>query len=189
MFERMNYTSGAELGVQRGIFAKHNLEKWPSCKEYLLVDVWRQQANYIDIANVDNHQQEKIMATALHNVKPFASKTRICRDLTSKCVKLESDGHFDVVYVDARHNYKGAMEDMVKWWPKVRKGGVLAGHDYMNAIEVKKISQNQDWSLNEDGSRNDGAVRGAVDDFAASVGRQVVVAYRESYWNSWLIVK
>jgi len=189
IFNKMNFTRAAELGVQRGQFAKHNLERWPSCQDYLLVDVWRHQENYIDYANVDNRAQETLLRTTLRNVAPFRSSVRICRDFTSTCVKHEADGHFDVVYVDARHNYKGAMEDMVLWWPKVRKGGVLAGHDYMTAKDVADATPRQDWSVNDDGTRHKGAVKGAVNDFAATVGRQVVVAYRERIWNSWVIVK
>ena len=34
------------------------------------------------------------------------------------------------MYVDGDHSYVGAMQDMRFWWPKVRHGGVLAGHDY-----------------------------------------------------------
>ena len=189
IFDAKHYTRGAELGVQSGGFARHNLERWKACKDYLLVDIWRQQRNYVDLANVDNANQEILFKTTLQNIRPFESKTRICRNLTANCVKFETDGWFDVVYVDARHNYQGAMDDMLKWWPKIKAGGVLAGHDYMDAREVKRATPWQDWSLNEDGSTNNGAVKGAVNDFAARVGRQVVVAYREPLWNSWVIAK
>lgn len=33
----------------------------------------------------------------------------------------------DFVYVDARHDYCGAMEDLELFWHKLREGGVLAG--------------------------------------------------------------
>ncbi len=46
-----NFKTGAELGVQRGYFAKHNLQNWESCEEYILVDLWQKQENYIDLAN------------------------------------------------------------------------------------------------------------------------------------------
>ena len=37
----------------------------------------------------------------------------------------------DFVYIDARHDYKGAMEDIKAWWPKLKKGGLLSGHDFL----------------------------------------------------------
>lgn len=46
LLERMGLTTGAELGVQRGLFSASVLSRWPSCKRYLLVDLWEQQENY-----------------------------------------------------------------------------------------------------------------------------------------------
>ena len=56
LLESLNFTSGVELGVQRGIFAEATLKNWPSCKEYHLVDIWKRQENYFDQANY--HDQD-----------------------------------------------------------------------------------------------------------------------------------
>ena len=47
------------------------------------------------------------------------------------------------------------------------------------------------WTVNFDGTRDETGllVKGAVDEFAARVGRQVSVTYREGAWNSWMIRK
>jgi SAM-dependent methyltransferase len=37
---------------------------------------------------------------------------------------------FDLVFVDADHRYEAVRDDLEAWWPLVRRGGVLAGHDY-----------------------------------------------------------
>jgi hypothetical protein len=36
----------------------------------------------------------------------------------------------DFVYIDADHSYLGCLRDLELWWPKIRPGGMLAGHDY-----------------------------------------------------------
>ena len=41
--EKEGFTTGAELGVQRGDFSKQTLDTWPSCKKYILVDAWKHQ--------------------------------------------------------------------------------------------------------------------------------------------------
>ena len=42
---------GVEVGVKDGLFASSLLQRWGSqCKSYLLVDLWRSQANYVDSA-------------------------------------------------------------------------------------------------------------------------------------------
>jgi hypothetical protein len=36
----------------------------------------------------------------------------------------------DLVFIDARHDYDSVLEDIRLWWPKVRTGGMLCGHDF-----------------------------------------------------------
>lgn len=33
-------------------------------------------------------------------------------------------------YIDARHDYEGIMEDLRTWWPLMRRGALIGGHDY-----------------------------------------------------------
>lgn len=40
----------------------------------------------------------------------------------------------DYVYIDGDHRYKSVMRDIVVWWPKVRPGGILAGHDFSGCM-------------------------------------------------------
>lgn len=39
------------------------------------------------------------------------------------------DRSVDFVFVDARHDYESVLADVVAWSPKIRPGGVMAGHD------------------------------------------------------------
>jgi hypothetical protein len=41
-----------------------------------------------------------------------------------------ADDSLDFVYIDACHRYKKVKQDILAWLPKVKNGGVLAGHDY-----------------------------------------------------------
>jgi predicted O-methyltransferase YrrM len=42
------------------------------------------------------------------------------------------DSSLDFVYIDANHTYEAATEDIREWSKKVRPGGIVAGHDYVN---------------------------------------------------------
>merc|ERR1711907_912810 len=33
---------------------------------------------------------------------------------------------------DARHDFAGVVADIRAWWPKVRMGGIFAGHDFVD---------------------------------------------------------
>lgn len=43
----------------------------------------------------------------------------------------------DFVYIDGNHDYKFVSEDIEIWTPKVKKGGLVSGHDY-NIPDVAK---------------------------------------------------
>ena len=36
----------------------------------------------------------------------------------------------DFVYIDACHDYRKVKNDICAWLPRVRSGGIIAGHDY-----------------------------------------------------------
>eukprot|EP00933_Yihiella_yeosuensis_P061485 TRINITY_DN64300_c0_g1_i2.p1 TRINITY_DN64300_c0_g1~~TRINITY_DN64300_c0_g1_i2.p1 ORF type:complete len:370 (-),score=68.63 TRINITY_DN64300_c0_g1_i2:75-1184(-) len=40
------------------------------------------------------------------------------------------DGAIDLVYVDADHKWWSVVQDIAAWWPKVRPGGIMMGHDF-----------------------------------------------------------
>ncbi len=40
------------------------------------------------------------------------------------------DNSIDFIYLDASHDYENVCKDIISWMPKVKEGGVLAGHDY-----------------------------------------------------------
>jgi predicted O-methyltransferase YrrM len=44
--------------------------------------------------------------------------------------KLFDNDYFDFVFIDADHAYEHVREDIDDWMPKIKKGGILAGHDY-----------------------------------------------------------
>lgn len=49
---------------------------------------------------------------------------------SSDAVRFIPDGYADIVYIDACHDYKSVKRDIELWTPKVRVGGIIAGHDY-----------------------------------------------------------
>lgn len=47
-----------------------------------------------------------------------------------------TDAYFDFVYIDGDHSFAGCLRDIKAYWPKVKVGGYLMGHDY-NMQSVK----------------------------------------------------
>lgn len=41
-----------------------------------------------------------------------------------------ADASLDGVFIDAAHDYESVVRDVAAWFPKVKPGGIFAGHDY-----------------------------------------------------------
>jgi len=137
---------GVEVGVQRGEFSKAVLARWPG-REYHMVDAWKTwpEEEYPDPTNRE-HPEMNFQA-ALGVAKLHWSRVVIHRMTSEEAAALPiyADGSLDWVYIDANHTYKYVRQDILLWLPKVRSGGILAGHDYVDGpargrpdIEVKR---------------------------------------------------
>lgn len=187
MLEFEGHKIGVELGVQHGYFANRILQDWKSFEKFYLIDIWMQLDNYVDSANVNNQQQEIIYNTCkLFLNKYDQNKLVYIRNFTTLAVPFITEP-LDFIYIDARHDYCGVTDDINLYWPKIKSGGIMAGHDYLNVADVKKMTPHQDWGLCEDGSRNEGAVKGAVNEFAAK--HNLVVTFTKESWPTWFIRK
>ena len=186
--EREPLRSAAEVGVQRAFFAYELLSRCPGITSYLGVDLWATQASYDDGANVDNSTQGRIYDEARERLKPFGDRWRLWRQDSISAAAQVPDGSLDFVYLDARHDYRSVQDDILAWAPKVRSGGILAGHDYIDASEI-----GGSWTQYKDGSTSHPtkAVRSAVSEFADLTGRQHLVTYGDLWQNlpypSWFM--
>lgn len=177
---------GVEVGVKQGDFAQIILSKWKSCKSYKLVDLWAKQENYKDVANVRNEVHEQFMQETKDKLEQYNNITEYYRMYSVEAAKKMRSESIDFVYIDARHDYCGVMEDLEAYWPLVRPGGIIAGHDYNSNDEIR----GQDWSLCMDGTVNPQAVKGAVNEFFLSKGLTISVTYyREHNFMSWIVQK
>ena len=76
------------------------------------------------------------------------------RMTTNEAVHLFKDESLDGVFIDADHSYEAVKKDIDDWMPKVRKCGILAGHDYIQTFSgvVKAVNEsfpNMDFMVGE----------------------------------------
>ena len=72
--------------------------------------------------------QDEIYKTALENLKPY--NANIIRKASMDAVDDFADSSLDFVSIDGDHSFDAAVMDLIRWCPKVRKGGLVAVHDY-----------------------------------------------------------
>ena len=124
------FGKGAEVGVQAGEYSRTIRSTWEG-EELYLIDWWRYSPNYKDIANVPDEKQKEFYLSV---VKKFMDdhSVHIIRKESIEASKQFSDEYFDWIYLDADHSYEGCLNDLKAWYPKLKKGGIFAGHDYFD---------------------------------------------------------
>jgi predicted O-methyltransferase YrrM len=82
------------------------------------------------------------------NLKPIIDKINLIKnDSVSESLNY-SDGYFDLIYIDASHEYESVKEDINVWLPKLKKGGVICGDDYINGWPGVVIAVNEIFGEN-----------------------------------------
>jgi hypothetical protein len=158
-----------EVGVKQGEFSELLLERWRG-RHLISVDPWLEAppSDYVDVANVPQGEHEAFYAETQRRLARFGDRSSIWRMLGDEAAERIPHHSLDFVYLDARHDEPAVRSDLETWFPKVRPGGVIAGHDYV------------------DGTFPDGefGVRSAVTAFAGARGLPVH-ATLDGPWISW----
>lgn len=134
LFKELGFKVGAEIGVYRGWYSKKLLEGIPDLKLYC-IDTWSIYRGYKDYEKgddlIDAYEEAK------ENVKGHNGV--LIKGKSNEIVKEFEDESLDFVYIDANHSYEYVVEDIALWSKKVRKGGIVSGHDY-DQPSIKKKS-------------------------------------------------
>lgn len=127
LFQEYNSTGvGVEVGCHLGDFSKTLSKDWKG--KIISIDHFDEK-DFMYIANMYER--------AVENLKDTNCEVR--KGTSSEVAKTIEDGSLDWVYIDANHKYEAIKEDIELWFPKVRKGGVVSGHDYLKDYSVHNI--------------------------------------------------
>jgi len=115
---------GVEIGVLKGVNAKIMLQNLPM-KMLYLVDPY---CTYVDHDEIIQNFAD-CLPLAKRNLSKFEDKTTFIIKKSDEAVDLIPD-NLDFVYIDGNHAYDFVKRDIELYWPKIRRGGVLGGHDF-----------------------------------------------------------
>ena len=134
---------------------KSMVNKFPSGSKFVEIGSWKGMSSAymaVEIANsgkdidfycVDTwegsieHKQygidtSNLYDTFLDNMTPVQKYYKAIRARSLQAVKQFEDKSLDFIFIDASHEYEDVREDIIAWLPKLKEGGVIAGHDYIN---------------------------------------------------------
>jgi hypothetical protein len=124
---------GVEIGVKQGRYSDELLSNWRG-SELVSIDPWlsADPDEYVDRSNVSQDRFNEFYEETRERLAGYGSRSTIWRMTSIEAAPRVPDGSLDFVYIDARHDYESVKEDLEAWCSKVRPGGILAGHDYVD---------------------------------------------------------
>lgn len=132
----------AEIGAKEGKTSAHLVKYCPQIQELVAIDLLEPSPKYIAAKS---------------------TRIRFVRGYSDAVASQFEDESFDLVFIDADHTEEWVARDLAAWAPKVKRGGVVCGHDY--------------------GSRNWPGVKIAVDRFFAESPHPIRTDANKVWWT------
>jgi hypothetical protein len=104
----------------------------------VMVDSWEAEgASYTGDsgdwhAKLSAEDQERFYTETVRRVEFAKGRAHIHRMRSQQAAEKATPGKFDFVFIDADHSYEGCKADIAAWFPRVKDGGWIGGHDYEN---------------------------------------------------------
>jgi hypothetical protein len=172
-FHKYHINRMAEIGVGDGNFSMF-LAKTIPVAEFYGIDPYLKYDDYTDLPQrAREFYDSQTGLDTLYDMTTYVyegnENMQLIRKTSVEAAADFEDSFFDVVYIDANHNYEYVKQDLEAWWPKIISGGVLCGDDYEPAGVV------------------DFGVIQAVDEFAEANNLEVNIG--DCWWKQWWISK
>lgn len=132
LFAELGFTTGVEIGIEKGKNAQTMFEIIPNLKLYG-VDSYKQhpQASYAYHAAIRHWDAQYLENCKRQCLKRMKGKNfTLLQGFSEDMVDEIEDNSLDFVYLDSDHSYDMVMLDIIKWGRKLKKGGIMSGHDY-----------------------------------------------------------
>jgi hypothetical protein len=126
LFAALGYQKGAEIGVWAGAFSEVLCKAIPGV-QLTCVDPWQAYKTYRERKN-NQRRLDIAYSETIARLQPF--RATVWRMMSLEAAAQIPDGSLDFVYIDANHQEPFISQDLAAWAPKVRSGGIVAGHDY-----------------------------------------------------------
>lgn len=135
-----HYSRFVEIGVYKGAscaFLARQLVERGTPFELYAVDLW-------DQVNLETDYERQIgtpvwneFVDRMHR-ENLEQHVKVLRRASAKAAAEFEDKSVDFAFIDANHTYEHVKEDGTAWLPKIKIGGMLAGHDYGEPCGVKQ---------------------------------------------------
>ena len=136
LIDEMGLKVGVELGVDAGYFSDYLLTN-SKLERLYSVDAWSVGTDETMAAErkswtTKHGEVEAAERHAREILGKHGSRSVIIKGNSFDVPKTSQvpNNSIDFIMFDAGHRFSGFALDLINWWPKIRNGGVIAGHDY-----------------------------------------------------------
>lgn len=159
----------AEIGVWKGDFSNLILQHTAPA-ELHLIDPWVFTTAYGRRWYGGKKAQNQADMDVIHDEVQFRFRetpaVRIHRELSAVAADRFPDRFFDWIYIDGNHYYEFVKQDLERYLPKIKPGGIIAGDDF-------------EWTCEELAGML--PIKTAVDEFVANHGLPLTLIGESQY--------
>lgn len=103
------------------------------------VDVWNTIPNQRGDASMDSSWHHKNFEVAKQRLSKWGDNVTLLRGISYEMAWMVPDNSIGMLYLDSDHSYEGVFKELVAYFNKVVKGGIISGHDFLQpAYGVKQ---------------------------------------------------
>lgn len=109
--------------------------------EFYAVDTWLGSNEPIQNKTIENLGGPEALFYQFNENIRNAGVSHLVKPMRMTSVQASQkfeDESLDVVFIDACHRYPDVLEDIKSWYPKIKKGGKIAGHDYLVGNKISE---------------------------------------------------
>lgn len=130
----LGLTTAVEIGTHQGVFAAEFMKRFRG-ESIKLVDPYSgyegEHTQFYPCFDEQTNNREADFAIASKAMLECAPGRHEFLKMTSVDASRQFENNsVGLVYIDGTHDYQSVIQDVTVWWPKVKRGGILSGHDY-----------------------------------------------------------
>jgi len=125
LLKELGFNKGVEMGVYRGEYSEALCKANPDL-DLTGIDAWKVYKGYKDYTNPD--LEHGVYEEAQERAKQWGFK--LIKAFSLDVVGQFADESLDFVFIDGNHDFRHVVDDVDEWSKKVKKGGIVSGHDF-----------------------------------------------------------
>jgi len=142
MVEKYNNAHFVEVGAWQGSSTTYMAVEIINSKKnikFSVYDIWgRYSLAGLNTKTPETLPEDYVYGLFLNNIDPVKHIVSPTKLPSNQASTLHANESLDFIFIDANHEYEAVMSDLMCWYPKLKKGGTIAGHDYYDDEGVQK---------------------------------------------------